>query len=482
MIKIFVTLQRLFYACIKKLVKFNVILIVPLISLKMQVKKNVKISGWGNFPVVESSIFKPRIEDDFIDLLKNNNLIARGLGRSYSDQALNEGNFVVLCTAFNHLLFWDEKEGLLECEAGVSLDEIITIFAPKGWFPMICPGTKFVTIGGAIANDIHGKAHHVDGSFVNCIESFRILLADGQILKASRTENADLYWANFGGLGLLGIILTATMKLRKIETTFFNQKSLVVKNLDQMLATLDENDHRYNYSVAWIDPLANGKKLGSGVITFGNAATFNDLPTKLKENPLIIHSKSKLTVPVFLPPFALNNITARLLNRVIAFVQNSSKKFVHYEKFFFPLDSINNWNKAYGKRGFIQYQFVIPETNGKNNLAEILEMISKSGCIPFLNVFKKMGEGQGILSFPFKGYTLAIDFPMTEKLLSFIPRLDEKVLNAGGRLYLGKDALLHEKTFQEMYPKYKEWLEIKEKYDPLNKFNSNISRRLGLQS
>jgi len=185
-------------------------------------------------------------------------------------------------------------------------------------------------------------------------------------------------------------------------------------------------------------------------------------------------------VPVFLPSFVLNGLTVRILNRVIAFVQNSSKNFAHYEKFFFPLDAINNWNKGYGKRGFIQYQFVIPEENGKQNLVEILEMIANSGCTPFLNVFKKMGDGQGILSFPFKGYTLAIDFPVTKALHAFTPKLDARVLAAGGRLYLGKDAMLNETTFKSMYPNYGEWMAIKHKYDPANEFSSNISRRLGL--
>ncbi len=247
-----------------------------------------------------------------------------------------------------------------------------------------------------------------------------------------------------------------------------------------MLEALDQYDRDYNYSVAWIDALAKGDKLGSGVLTLGNAAKLSDLPEKLKVHPLKLHAAGKLAVPFFLPSFALNGLSVRLLNRVIAFVQNSPKEFVHYEKFFFPLDAINNWNKGYGKRGFIQYQFVIPEDNGRNNLREILEMIAVSGCTPFLNVFKRMGEGQGILSFPFKGYTLAIDFPVTKTLLTFTPKLDAKVLSAGGRLYLGKDALLQESTFKAMYPRYEEWLTIKQRYDPENRFSSNISRRLGL--
>jgi decaprenylphospho-beta-D-ribofuranose 2-oxidase len=439
-----------------------------------------KLAGWGNYPVAESITLNPRDTEDVKGDIKKGEVIARGLGRSYGDQAVNENNYVAICTKLNHFLHWDEQEGILECEAGVSLEEIITYFGPKGWLPMICPGTKFVTIGGAIANDIHGKAHHIDGSFVNCVLSFSILLADGTVVEASRSENADLFWANFGGLGLLGVLLKARLKLRKIETTYFKQKSIVIKNLDHMLEALDQYDHEYNYSVAWIDALAKGSKLGSGVLTLGNAAKLNELPEKLKAEPLKLHKTSKLAVPFFLPSFVLNGLTVRMLNRVIAFVQNSPKEFVHYEKFFFPLDAINNWNKGYGKRGFIQYQFVIPEDNGKKNLTEILELIAGSGCTPFLNVFKRMGEGQGILSFPFKGYTLAIDFPVTKELLSFTPKLDARVLAAGGRLYLGKDALLRESTFKAMYPQYQEWMAIKRKYDPDNRFSSNISRRLGL--
>ena len=439
-----------------------------------------QLAGWGNYPVAESFILNPRDLDDAKGDIKKGEVIARGLGRSYGDQAVNENNYVAICTRLNHFLHWDEQEGILECEAGVSLEEIITFFGPKGWLPMICPGTKFVTVGGAIANDIHGKAHHIDGSFVNCVLSFTILLADGSVVEASRSENTDLFWANFGGLGLLGVILKARLRLRKIETTYFKQKSIVIKNLDHMLEALDQYDHEYNYSVAWIDALAKGSKLGGGVLTLGNAAKLNELPDKLKAEPLKLHKTSKLAVPFFLPSFALNGLTVRMLNKVIAFVQNSPKEFVHYEKFFFPLDAINNWNKGYGKRGFIQYQFVIPEDNGKKNLTEILELIAGSGCTPFLNVFKRMGEAQGILSFPFKGYTLAIDFPVTKELLAFTPKLDAKVLAAGGRLYLGKDALLHESTFKAMYPQYQEWMAIKRKYDPDNRFSSNISRRLGL--
>lgn len=439
-----------------------------------------QISGWGNYPKAQSSLIHVRNREEATASLQTGNIIPRGLGRSYADQAINNQGYIAVCSPMNLFLDFKEKEGILTCEAGVSLEEIIRFFAPRGWLPMICPGTKLVTIGGAIANDIHGKAHHIDGSFVNCVLSFTILLADGRILTASRTENEDLFRANFGGLGLLGIILTATIRLRKIETTYFSQKAIVIRNLDEMLAALEMYDHTYNYSVAWIDALAKGDKLGSGVLTLGNAAGIKELPESLQKTPLKIHTSQKVSVPFNLPDFALNGLTVRLLNKVISTVQNTSKSFAHYEKFFFPLDSINNWNRGYGKRGFIQYQFVIPIENGRENLVKILRCISESGCIPFLNVFKKMGKGQGILSFPFEGYTLAIDFPMTSRLAVFIRQLDQEVLKAGGRIYLGKDAMLDKETFRMMYPQYREWMQIKSKYDPGQVFTSDISRRLGL--
>lgn len=439
------------------------------------------VAGWGNYPAVKSKVILPRDESEWKEIIKEGPVVPRGLGRSYGDQATSENKKVGINTRLHHFLSWNDREGILECEAGASLEEIITAFVPRGWLPMICPGTKFVTIGGAIANDIHGKAHHADGSFINCVISFTILLADGRIVTASRDENADLFIANFGGLGLLGVILTAKIRLRKIETTYFRQQSIKVNNLEEMLAALEKYKD-YNYSVAWVDPLAKGKKLGSGVLTVGDAALLKQLPPSLQKEPLKRHKLSKLTVPFFLPGFVLNNFTVRILNKVIGFVQNSPKPFVHYEKFFFPLDMINNWNRGYGKRGFIQYQFVIPEEGGEKVLRKIMEMIASSGCTPFLNVFKKMGEGQGILSFPFRGYTLAIDFPVTRGLKAFTEQLDKVVLEAGGRIYLGKDSMLNKKTFQQMYPQYTEWLGIKNKYDPENVFTSDISRRLGLEA
>lgn len=440
------------------------------------------LSGWGNIPQSKSIVGYPREENDAASSLTGDTVIPRGLGRSYADQSTNTGHRVLRLEKMNHFIAFDQQTGILECEAGTSLDEIIEVLTPRGWFPMITPGTKYITIGGAIANDIHGKAHHADGSFVNCVYDFTILLADGSVVNASRDENADLFWANFGGLGLLGVILTVRLQLRKVETTYFVQKAVVSDNLDAMLQAIDDSDKEYSSSVAWIDSLATGKKLGRGVLTMGNHAKLSELPEKLKNNPLKLGKKAKLTVPFYLPAFTLNTFTVSILNVALNIMQKSAPSLSHYDKFFYPLDMINNWNRGYGKRGFIQYQFVIPVENGKENIRRILTEITQSGCVPFLNVLKKFGKGQGLLSFPFEGYTFAIDFPVTARLKPFTQKLDQLILGMGGRIYLGKDAYLDEAMFKAMYPQYREWLETKKKYDPHNVFSSDLSRRIGLEN
>lgn len=442
--------------------------------------KEETLSGWGNIPKSDSKVAYPYHASEITEILSADKVLSRGLGRSYADQATNTNHVVLKMERLNHFLSFNETKGILTCEAGVTLDEIIQHLTPRGWFPMITPGTKYITIGGAIANDVHGKAHHADGTFVNCVYEFSIMLANGNIVRASRQENSDLFWANFGGLGLLGTILTATIQLRKIETTYFKQKAVATRNLEEMLHAIDDCDKEYTSSVAWIDSLAKGKKLGRGVLTMGNHATLDDLPLQLRSNPLAVGKKPKLSVPVYLPAFALNTLTVSLLNAALYWKQKTASGIAHYDSFFYPLDMINSWNRGYGKRGFIQYQFVLPLKNGHKNIRTILEQITKSDCIPFLNVLKKFGKGQGLLSFPFEGYTFAIDFPVTGKLRSFTQKLDKIVLEMGGRIYLGKDAYLDEVTFKAMYPQYKEWLLIKQKYDPENKFSSDLSRRIGL--
>lgn len=439
------------------------------------------IAGWGNYPRLSCDVKTPETARDVARLLDPRGTIARGLGRSYGDPALNEDGAVLEMTGLDRYLDFDEQTGRLTCEAGVSLEQIIRDFAPRGWFPMITPGTKHVTVGGCVANDVHGKAHHVDGCFSRCVDAMEILVADGRVVRASREENADLFWATMGGLGLLGIILTATIRLRPIDTTYFRQEAVVVHDLAELLAALDEYDARFPYSVAWIDPLATGSELGRGVLTVGDHASVGDLPEPLRDDPRRVTAPSPLSVPFDLPEFALNPVTLRVLNVVIGQVQARAGRIAHYEKFFYPLDAIGDWNRGYGERGFTQYQFVIPIEDGHARMRPILERIAQSGNLPFLNVLKRFGaEGEGHLSFPFEGYTFAIDFPIAEGLDALLAELDDRVVEAGGRVYLGKDAFVRPEMLARMYPRLDAWRAIQAEWDPDEVFRSHLSDRVGL--
>lgn len=439
------------------------------------------LSGWGANLRVDCILAEPSATLDVAKVLDRSGSVSRGLGRSYGDCAINEGGQILRTTSMDRFLSFDETTGTLVCEAGASLESIIDVFAPRGWFPMITPGTKFVTVGGCIANDVHGKAHHAQGCFLTCVDSMTVLLGSGDVVTASRTENADLFWGSFGGMGLLGVILTATIRLRRIETTYFHQKSIKARNLEEMMQALDENDHAYPYSVATLDVFATGADLGRGVLTVGDHVTRSQLPADLAADPLSVSGPPKVTVPFELPDFTLNPLTMRLVNQVIQTIQSSAKPIGHYESFFYPLDKIAEWNRGYGRRGFTQYQFVIPFADGQKQMRTILGVILSSGQLPFLNVLKRLGkESGGTLSFPKQGYTFAIDFPIRPDTEVLLRRLDAMVIEAGGRIYLGKDSFTSAADFRTMYPQVEGWLAIKRKYDPGNVFTSNLGRRVGL--
>lgn len=440
-----------------------------------------RLSGWGANLREDCWLTEPSTRPQVSEWLDRAGTIARGLGRSYGDAAINAGGQVLGMTRLDAELAFDESTGTLTCEAGLSLAQIIERFTPRGWFPMITPGTKFVTVGGCIANDVHGKAHHCQGAFSNCVEQMTILLASGETVVASRTENAELFWATFGGMGLLGVVLTATIRLRKIATAYFRQKSVRVDNLDGMLAVLEEQDLVFPYSVATLDVYARGARLGRGVVTVGDHATLDDLPAKLKANPLRGAARSRLSVPFELPDFTLNPLSMRLVNAVILGIQAGARPLGHFEGFFYPLDRLAHWNRGYGRRGFTQYQFVVPFIDGARHVRAILDAIFSAGELPFLNVLKRMGKGtQSPISFPSEGYTLAIDFPIRKDTRTLLQRLDAMVVEAGGRVYLGKDSFLDAATFRAMYPDTERWLATKAKFDPDGVFTSNLGRRLGL--
>ena len=440
------------------------------------------LAGWGANLRAECLLTEPTATCDVAGVVDHaGGTIARGLGRSYGDCAINAERQVIGTTRMDRLLHFDEATGVLLCEGGASLEAVIDTFAGKGWFPMITPGTKFVTVAGCIANDIHGKAHHAQGTFSNCVYSMTVLLASGDVVTASREEHADLFWATFGGMGLLGVILTATIQLRRIETTYFVQKPVKARNLREMLDALEEHDAGFPYSVATLDVMASGTELGRGVLVVGDHAKLSDLPEKLREEPLLVSPPPKITIPMDLPEFSLNPLSIRVVNAVIQRIQAAATPIGHYEAFFYPLDKIAEWNRGYGRRGFTQYQFVIPFENGEAQMRKILTTILSSGQLPFLNVLKRMGkESGGLLSFPQEGYTFAIDFPVREGTKQLTQKLDAMVLDAGGRIYLGKDSYIDGATFRRMYPAVEDWLRVKRKYDPMGVFTSNLGRRVGL--
>jgi decaprenylphospho-beta-D-ribofuranose 2-oxidase len=440
------------------------------------------LAGWGNNLRADCRLTEPELPSEVAAWLDRTGTLARGLGRSYGDAALNAGGQVLGLRRLDRYLGFDEATGTLICEAGVSLEAIIRDFAPRGWFPMITPGTKFVTVGGCIANDVHGKAHHAQGCFSACVDAFTLLLASGEIVPATREINSDLFWGTFGGMGLLGVVLTATIRLRRIETTYFRQRSFKARDLAEMLAVLDENDQTFPYSVATIDVFGTGPRLGRGVITVGDHARRDELPPRLAAHPLRVSGPPKVTVPFELPELTLNKLTIRAVNAFVQRTQAGAAPFGHYEGFFYPLDKIAHWNRGYGRRGFAQYQFVIPFADGLARMRELLAAILSAGELPFLNVLKRFGkESGGILSFPRQGYTLAIDFPIRANTIKLLRKLDAMVLDAGGRVYLGKDSYLEAATFRAMYPAaIDRWLALKAKFDPDNVFTSDLGRRVGL--
>ena len=399
-----------------------------------------KVTNWGNYPVVKKEIKAEESYDKIRDFLKNHNeVIARGNGRCYGDASLGEAIFST--KRLNKFISFDRINGVLECEAGVLLSEILEVAVPQGYFLMVTPGTKLITIGGAIASDVHGKGIHC---FSECLIEFSIMIENGEILKCSREENSDKFWATIGGMGLTGIILSAKIKLKEIETAYIKQESIKAENLDEIFELFEECKN-WTYNVAWIDCLAKGKSIGRSVLQRGEFATKEELPEKLKQKPLQLKKKIIPTIPFYFPNFVLNNLTVKIFNFLIYNKQRSKvvKNVVEYESFFYPLDVINDWNKIYGKSGFIQYQMVIPVEKGKEGMRKILETISKSGNGSFLAVLKYIGKNNPLAynSFPFEGYTLALDFKVNRQLIQLVSNLDKIVEEYGGRIYRTKDSM-----------------------------------------
>ena len=431
-----------------------------------------EISGWGRHPRVAATVHTPRLSTDAATmLLEAGSVIPRGLGRSYGDSGLGEA--VLHTDELARFLSFDDETGVLECGAGASLEEILAVFVPRGWFLPVTPGTRYVTVGGAIASDVHGKNHHVQGTFGEHVLTMQVLTGSGTVLTVSRTEHPDLFAATCGGMGLTGVILSATIRLKPIRSSLIDETTIKARDLDSVLAAFEQTSSS-TYSVAWIDCLATGRDLGRSLLTVGEHA---------ESGPLTTRQGEPFRVPIDFPSIAMNRFTMGAFNNLYFHktVRERHARQIPFEPFFYPLDVVRDWNRLYGKAGFVQYQFVLPLSAGVDGLRRVLERITASGRGSFLAVLKVFGkQNDNLLSFPFEGYTLALDFQAVPPVFALLDQLDRIVRDSGGRLYLTKDARMSETMFKETYPRWQEFEAVRERYDAIGAFSSLQSRRLGL--
>lgn len=397
-------------------------------------------------------------------------LIARGNGRCYGDASLNEE--VLSTLRLKNIIGFDEKEGVIEVEAGMLLSDMLEFIVPRGWFLPVTPGTKFITVGGAIASNVHGKNHHSEGAFSKHVDEFKIVKEDGSIEVVNEKTNGELFNLTHGGMGLTGVILSAKVRLKKISSAYIDGLNIKAKNLDEVFSLFEEHK-KATYSVAWIDCYQKGNNLGRSILMLGEHAESTD------KNQLKTNNQKKLNIKFFFPGWALNKLTIKIFNFLFYYKQfkKVKKHHPHYESFFYPLDSIHNWNRIYGRKGFVQYQFVLPIKTSYDGLKSILSMISKSKFGSFLAVLKLFGDSDNKISFPMEGYTLALDFPIKKGLFDFLNELDKEVLKYGGRLYLSKDARMSRDFFKESYKESSSsWDKIMN--PETSKFQSYLSKRL----
>jgi FAD/FMN-containing dehydrogenase len=354
-------------------------------------------------------------------------MIVRGQGRSYNSAAMLADGLVMLSERLDRIIAFDEASGLLRAEAGTTLAQVLDEFVPRGWFPPVTPGTKFVSLGGCVAADVHGKNHHRDGALGAYVAELEIVLADGNRRRCSPQEDHELFWATIGGMGLTGIITEVSFQLRRIETAYLVVEHRRASNLDELLTLLEDRSLDDHYSVAWIDCLAKGRAMGRGILMRGHHAEVADLQGKV-EDPLRLKPQRRFNLSFDLPSGLLNSLSGSAFNHFYYWSQGRREKpfITDYERFFYPLDSVGNWNRLYGPCGFVQYQCVFPSATARRGLRRLLEELAHSRRASLLGVLKRFGpQGQGLLSFPMEGYTLAIDLPVTNpELFTFLDQLD----------------------------------------------------------
>jgi FAD/FMN-containing dehydrogenase len=430
-----------------------------------------KIYGWGRYHQQDAYLHAPASSASLeLTAKQQNSVLARGMGRSYGDSA-NALN-VLQTTYINHFIEFDKATGKLTAEAGITLREILEVIVPSGWFLPVTPGTSYVTLGGAIASDVHGKNHHISGTFGQHVMSMNMLLGTGEIISISPQHYADLFHATCGGMGLTGVIMSATIQLIPVRSSLISQKTIKADCIEAACEAFESNSYA-TYSVAWIDCLSKRKNLGRSVIMLGEHAELGGLNIDIRQ---------KVSVPLSTPSALLNRVTMKAFNTAYwNKAKQSVSQIVKLTPFFYPLDAVGEWNKLYGKKGFMQFQCVVPKLDGVANMRRLLTEISNSGEGSFLAVLKQFGiANENLLSFPTEGYTLAVDFKVSETAIKTVKKLEDMVVEMGGRLYLTKDAVMQETTFKTTYPNWEKFELVREKYGAIGKFRSTQSKRLGL--
>jgi decaprenylphospho-beta-D-ribofuranose 2-oxidase len=437
------------------------------------------LTGWGRTAPALTRVVEPDTSC-LGGVLEDGTVVARGMGRGYGDCAVAGGGTTVSTRAMRTIAIHD---GVLDADAGASLEEVLKIAVPQGWFVPVTPGTRFVTIGGAIASDIHGKNHHRDGTFGDHVEELTLMLASGERCTVSRTSDSRLFWATVGGMGLTGVITRAQVRMMPIETSLMSTVTHRVRNVDELMAAMVRADDEHRYSVAWVDTLATKKSLGRSVLSLGDHARLDDVSPKQRRDPLAYEPKQRLAAPRIVPSGLLNTLTVRAFNE--AWFRKASARptpsIDTISAFFHPLDGVADWNRIYGRNGFVQYQFVVPDS-ASSMIPNVLERLASERVPAFLTVLKRFGEeNAGMLSFPSKGWTLAVDIPAgVDDLDETLDDLDDDVVAAGGRVYLAKDSRMHPRHLSVMYPRLGEFRAVRAEIDPTGRFASNLSRRLGL--
>jgi decaprenylphospho-beta-D-ribofuranose 2-oxidase len=427
----------------------------------------------------------PRVADDVVAAIRaagERGVLARGLGRSYGDPAQNSGGVVIDMTGLDRIHDVDVDAATVTADAGVSLDTLMRRLLPDGlWLPVL-PGTRQVTVGGAIGSDVHGKAHHAVGSFGNHVLAMDIATADGAVHTLTPDgERSELFWATVGGMGLTGVVLRATLRLDRVESAYFLVDTEQIDSLTELMDRQSVGDENYVESVSWFDAVTTGPHLGRGILTRANHARLDDLPARLRREPLKFDAPQLLTVPNVFPPGMLNRLTAKVFSELWYRKSPSRAGSVqNITQFLHPLDILGEWNRAYGPHGFLQYQFVVP-FGADDVIRQVVHLVAESGHVSALNVLKRFGAGnRAPMSFPMPGWTLCVDFPVRPGLHALCDRLDELVLGAGGRLYLAKESRTTADALHQMYPRIDEWRKVRASVDPTGMFRSDMSRRLAL--